>query len=161
MGIDIANESGVALDEAALSDVASFALAGLRIHPAAELSILLVDTEAMTVLHERWMGEPGPTDVLSFEMDELRPTADDAEPEPGLLGDVVVCPQVAQTQADAAGHPVAAELAMLTVHGILHLLGFDHAEDDEKAAMFALQTRLLADWAAARGGLPVAPPTAS
>jgi probable rRNA maturation factor len=89
--------------------------------------------------------------VLSFEMDELRPTPDDAEPEPGLLGDVVLCPQVATTQAATAGHPVAAELSLLTVHGILHLLGFDHAEESEKAEMFGLQTRLLVEWAALRG----------
>lgn len=151
MGIDIVNESGTEVDEAALSDLATFALSRLRIHPAAELSVLLVDADAMALLHERWLGEPGPTDVLSFEMDELRPTPDDAEPEPGLLGDVVLCPQVARTQAAAAGHPVAAELSLLTVHGILHLLGFDHAEESEKTEMFGLQTRLLGEWTALRG----------
>ncbi len=154
MGIDIVNESGVTVDAAALSDLAGFTLSQLRIHPAAELSILLVDRDAMSLLHERWMGEPGPTDVLSFEMDELRPTPDDAEPEPGLLGDIVLCPQVAEEQAAAAGHPVAAELALLTVHGILHLLGFDHAEDPGKTEMFTLQTRLLGEWAGARGIVP-------
>jgi probable rRNA maturation factor len=151
MGIDIVNESGIEVDEGSLSDLATFALSRLRIHPAAELSVLLVDAEAMSLLHERWMGETGPTDVLSFEMDELRPTPDDAEPEPGLLGDVVLCPQVATTQAATAGHPVAAELSLLTVHGILHLLGFDHAEESERAEMFGLQTRLLVEWAALRG----------
>ena len=153
MGIDIVNESGIDVDAAELSGVASFALSQLRIHPAAELSVLLVDADAMALLHERWMGEPGPTDVLSFEMDELRPTPDDAEPEPGLLGDVVLCPQVAREQAVTAGHPLPAELTLLTVHGILHLLGFDHAEEPGKTAMFALQTRLLGDWAAASGGV--------
>src|ERR1700691_5414042 len=77
MSIDIANESGVEVDEAGLAAVARYALDQLRIHPLAELSELIVDEQAMTELHERWMGEPGPTDVLSFPMDELRP------PQPG------------------------------------------------------------------------------
>ena len=107
MSIDIANESGVAVDEVGLAAVARFTLDQMRIHPLAELSVLLVDERTMTELHERWMGEPGPTDVLAFPMDELRPPhlggnrAGDPEPgdEPGLLGDVVLCPQVATEQA--------------------------------------------------------------
>ena len=112
MSIDIANESGVAVDEADLAAVSRFALDQMRIHPLAELSVLLVDEHTMTELHERWMGEPGPTDVLSFPMDELRPPhlggnrAGDPDPgdDPGLLGDVVLCPQVAAEQAVKAGH---------------------------------------------------------
>ena len=164
MSIDVVNESGVPADGEALSRLARFALDRLRVHPAAELSLLLVDAEAMAVLHERWMGEPGPTDVLSFEMDELRPGSDEEESEPGLLGDVVLCPQVAADQARTAGHSVADELDLLTVHGILHLLGFDHAEPDEHTRMFDLQARLLAEWTGFRAGQPplarpAAPPT--
>ncbi len=154
MSIDIANESGVAVDEIGLAAVARFALDAMRIHPLAELSVLLVDEQTMTKLHRQWMGEPGPTDVLAFPMDELRPPhlggnrAGDPEPgdEPGLLGDVVLCPQVAAGQAAAAGHSTQDELELLCVHGILHLLGYDHAEPEEHAAMFGTQDQLLKLW---------------
>lgn len=165
MSIDVVNESAVPVDGEALSRLARFALGRLRVHPAAELSVLLVDTDAMSVLHERWMGEPGPTDVLSFEMDELRPGSDEEEAQPGLLGDVVLCPQVAADQARTAGHSLADELDLLTLHGILHLLGFDHAEPDDHTTMFGLQARLLAEWTGVRAGQPplarpAAPPSA-
>jgi len=154
MSIDIANESGVSVDEVGLAAVARFALDQMRIHPLAELSVLLVDQRTMTELHERWMGEPGPTDVLSFPMDELRPPGmgggNRADPEPGgdpgLLGDVVLCPQVAAQQAAKAGHSAQDELELLAVHGILHLLGYDHAEPDEHAVMFGTQDQLLKSW---------------
>lgn len=149
MGVDILNESGVPADERELSALASYCLKALRIHPQSELSIRLADVGAMEALHVRYLDEPGPTDVLSFPMDELRPGSDDEPSEEGLLGDVVLCPQVAASQAIEAGHPLEAELAMLTVHGILHLLGFDHAEPEEKAQMFGLQGELLAGWRAA------------
>jgi probable rRNA maturation factor len=158
MSIDIANESGVTVDEVGLAAVARFTLDQMRIHPLAELSVLLVDERTMTELHERWMGEPGPTDVLAFPMDELRPPhlggnrAGDPEPgdEPGLLGDVVLCPQVATEQAEKAGHSAQDELELLTVHGILHLLGYDHAEPEEHAVMFGTQDQLLKAWRASR-----------
>lgn len=158
MSIDIVNESGVTVDEVALAAVARYALDRMRIHPLAELSVLIVDEPAMTELHERWMGEPGPTDVLSFPMDELRPPSpvggtssrggDDPGPDPALLGDIVLCPQVAAEQAKQAGHPAQAELELLTVHGVLHLLGYDHADPEEEAEMFGLQGQLLTDWRA-------------
>jgi probable rRNA maturation factor len=156
MSIDIANESGVDVEEAGLAAVARFALDQMRIHPLAELSVLLVDERAMTELHERWMGESGPTDVLAFPMDELRPpppgTREEPGTDPGLLGDVVLCPQVAAEQARQAGHCTQDELSLLTVHGILHLLGYDHSEPDEHAAMFGLQDQLLKSWRASSGG---------
>jgi probable rRNA maturation factor len=89
------------------------------------------------------MDEPGPTDVLSFPMDELRPGRVDAQTPAGLLGDVVICPQVAEIQAEAAGHDLAQEMSVLLTHGMLHLLGFDHATPDEEAEMFGLQRDLL------------------
>jgi probable rRNA maturation factor len=122
----------------------------MRIHPLAELGLLLVDPETMEQLHLKWMDEPGPTDVLSFPIDELRPAKDDEEPDPGLLGDVVLCPDVAGQQAVAAGHSLEEELHLLTTHGILHLLGYDHAEPDEEKEMFGLQRQLLGDWHARR-----------
>ncbi|HYJ77637.1 MAG TPA: rRNA maturation RNase YbeY, partial [Actinomycetes bacterium] len=96
----------------------------------------------------------GPTDVMAFPMDELRPGhpgGGQDDPEPALLGDVVLCPEVAATQASAAGHSVGHELDLLCTHGILHLLGFDHDEDEERTEMFGLQTELLRAWWSARG----------
>jgi probable rRNA maturation factor len=157
MSIDIANETdfgpGQGVDEAELASVARYVLDEMGIHPMAELSILLVDTAAMEQLHIQWMDEPGPTDVLSFPMDELRPARaeDDNEPVPGLLGDVVLCPEVAEKQARDAGHSTADELRLLTTHGLLHLLGYDHAEPDEEAEMFGLQKQLLRGWKARSG----------
>ena len=152
MTIEVVNESDVEVDVEALGAQARFVLDRLRIHPQAELSVVLVDEAAMSDLHVRWMNEPGPTDVLSFPMDELRQPQDDEEPEPGMLGDVVICPQVATRQALAAGHHRDDEMALLLTHGILHLLGYDHAEAEEHAEMFGLQARLLAEWVGHSGG---------
>jgi probable rRNA maturation factor len=158
VSIEIANESGADVDEAALAGLARHVLDEMRVHPLAELSVLLVDEPAMTELHVRWMGEEGPTDVLAFPMDELRPPqpgGTHAEPSgteppgiPGLLGDVVICPQVAVVQARRARHGVDEEIELLCTHGILHLLGYDHGDPQEHAAMFGLQDRLLASWRA-------------
>ena len=143
MTIEITNESGMSVDETVLLRLAEYDLAQLRVSSEADLAILLVDEGAMESLHVQWMDEPGPTDVLSFPMDELRPGTEE-EPSPaGLLGDVVLCPQVAQVQAETAGHSLQDELLLLTTHGILHLLGFDHAEPTEEREMFAIQRDIL------------------
>ena len=152
MTVEILNESGVRADEARVCDLARFVLAQMRIHPLADLSVILVDEAAMEQLHVQWMDEPGPTDVLSFPMDELRPTPDGQDPAPGLLGDIVLCPAVAARQGKAAGHGTQAELELLTAHGILHLLGYDHAEPAQEREMFGLQDRLLAEWRAQLAG---------
>src|SRR5690606_965090 len=133
----------VEVDEAALQRLATFALDYLHVHPDAELAILCVDEGAMEQLHVQWMDEPGPTDVLSFPMDELRPGTEDEVTPPGLLGDLVLCPQVAIAQAEEAGHSPLEELLLLTAHGILHLLGFDHAEPEEEREMFDIQREIL------------------
>ena len=151
MAIEVNNESGLAADEVEIVALARHVLDELRVHPQAELSVVLVDEPAMAALHEQWMNEPGPTDVLSFPMDELRPGRDGEPGEPGLRGDVVLCPQVAQRQATTAGHSTHEELLLLTTHGILHLLGYDHAEPQEEQEMFALQRRLLLTYLAGRG----------
>jgi probable rRNA maturation factor len=154
VSVEVANESGLPVDELRLVGVARHVLDALRIHPLAELSILLVDEGEMTVLHERWMDEPGPTDVLSFPMDELRPGRADVDvddgDDAGMLGDVVLCPVVADRQGRVAGHSMQAELELLCTHGILHLLGFDHAEPDDEKQMFGLQRDLLSAWTSAR-----------
>lgn len=150
MSIEVSNESGVDVSEIELVSVARFVLAEMNVNPVAELSMVLLDTTAMADLHMRWMDLPGPTDVMSFPMDELEPGGrpDAAEPGPAMLGDIVLCPQFAAEQATAAGHSLGHELALLTVHGVLHLLGYDHSEPDEEKEMFALQQRLLEDWVA-------------
>lgn len=144
MSIEVNNESGMPADEESLVRMARFIMDRLYVHPQTELSIILADTEAMEKLHIEWMDEPGPTDVLSFPMDELRPGSADRPSPAGLLGDIVLCPQVAEEQARAAGHSTGEELLLLTTHGVLHLLGYDHAEPDEKEEMFSLQRELLA-----------------
>ncbi len=148
MSIEISNESGMEVSEEDLLDVARFVIARMDVHPAAELSMVLVDSDTMADLHMRWMDLPGPTDVMSFPMDELEPGGrpDAPEPGPAMLGDIVLCPPFAAEQAEKAGHGVAHELALLTVHGMLHLLGYDHAEPEEEKEMFALQNQLLAEW---------------
>ena len=117
-------------------------LAHLGMPDGCEISVALVDVSEMSALHERWMGESGPTDMLSFPMDELTPHA----AEPGVLGDIAVCLPVAETQAEAHGRVLCAEVAFLVTHGTLHLLGYDHATEEEHRAMFALQDSLLASW---------------
>jgi probable rRNA maturation factor len=146
MSIDVVNETEAEVDIESIQQQARFILDRLRIHPGAELSVVLVDVATMTDLHVRWMDEAGPTDVLSFPMDELTPPRDDEEPPEGLLGDVVICPEVAEKQATQAGHDVRVELGVLLTHGILHLLGYDHAEPDDERLMFGLQRRLLGEW---------------
>ncbi|MGF3055131.1 rRNA maturation RNase YbeY [Microbacterium sp. YY-01] len=145
--IEVNNESAIDVDEAVLLRLTTHNLAQLNVSSDAEVAILLVDEGAMESLHVQWMDEPGPTDVLSFPMDELRPGTIDRPTPPGTLGDIVLCPQVAETQAAAAGHTLLDELVMLTTHGLLHLLGFDHAEPQEEREMFALQRDLIVSFA--------------
>jgi probable rRNA maturation factor len=150
MSIEVNNESGHEVDEAEFAALARFVLDQMHVHPQTDLSILFVDTEVMTDLHIKWMDEPGPTDVLSFPMDELRPGRADEPTPAGLLGDVVLCPEVAVEQARTAGHSTVEELLLLTTHGILHLLGYDHAEPEEEKEMFGLQRQLLLTFLAGR-----------
>lgn len=117
----------------------------MKLDERVELSILAVDEAEMERLHSEWMDESGPTDVLSFPIDELRPGQEFDEAR-ATLGDVVLCPTVAARQAMSAGHSIDHELHILLVHGILHLLGFDHAEKAEEQIMFGLQSEIVSDW---------------
>ena len=144
MGIEIANNSGVACNEDQIVDVAAFALDKMGIHPESDLGITLVDEDEITKLHIQWMNLPGPTDVLSFPMDELKPFS--TSDGPGIIGDIVICPQFAAKQATK--HSTEDEISLLTVHGVLHLLGFDHVEEEEHKVMFGLQDKTLAEWKA-------------
>ena len=143
MTIEISNESGIRVDETVLLRLMEYNLAELHVSPDADVAILLVDEGAMEALHVQWMDEPGPTDVLSFPMDELRPGTEEQITPAGLLGDIVLCPQVAIAQAETAGHSTLDELLLLTTHGLLHLLGFDHAEPEDEKVMFGIQRDIL------------------
>ena len=146
MSIEILDESGHGLDVSQLSRLARFVMDRMRVHPLAELCIKAVDEDTIAQLNHQWMEKEGPTDVLAFPMDELRPGLVNEEPEEGVLGDLMLCPAIAERQGAEAGHGTDAEIELLTVHGILHLLGYDHAEPEEHAEMFGLQDRLLAEW---------------
>ena len=136
----ISNRQRGALDEEGLRSLARDTLRGEGIDRA-ELSVSFVETGEIEELHERFMDEPGPTDVLSFPLDEAEgPAKDGAEDGLGTrhLGDVVVAPAEAERNnpADPDG-----ELRLLLVHGILHLLGYDHEEEDARARMWERQER--------------------
>jgi probable rRNA maturation factor len=157
MNVDVLDESGADadIDVVALTQLCRFVMRRMRLHPATEVTLRLVDLPTITVLNEKWMGSTGPTDVLSFPMDELKPgrkreqgESDDGDGDgpAGYLGDIALCPQVAAQQAPAAGHSTNDEIELLTVHGLLHLLGYDHATPDEHSEMFGIQGRLLLEW---------------
>ena len=154
--IELLNESGKHLDAKRLSRLSRFVMDRMRVHPQAELCIKAVDRDTIAALNEQWMGKEGPTDVLAFPMDELRPGLVSEEPEEGVLGDLVLCPAIAAAQGRTAGHGTEAEIELLTVHGILHLLGYDHAEPEEHAEMFGLQDEILLEWRSANP--PATPP---
>ncbi len=163
MSIEVLNESGTVpspVPEQELHDLGRYVLDQLHVHRGAELTITLLDEPAMEALHVQWMDLPGATDVMSFPMDELRPGSEESSAGDGILGDVVLCPEVARRQAAQAGHSVADELLLLTTHGILHLLGFDHAEPEDEREMFDLQRTLLLTYLAQRGRTTTAAPAA-
>jgi probable rRNA maturation factor len=127
--IDLSDRQEMPVDHEPLVALAERTLAGEGLTEA-ELSVSLVTAEEMSDLHERYLGEPGATDVLSFPLDENSP-----EGGPHLLVDVVICPEVAASQNE----DLHAELRLLLVHGILHLLGYDHESDDDRARMWERQ----------------------
>src|SRR3954452_10421408 len=150
MSIEILNESGRELDVRRLAALSRFVMEQMRVHPMAELCIKAVDEPTIAQLNQQWMEKEGPTDVLAFPMDELRPGLVNEEPEEGVLGALVLSPEAPPRQGEAAGHGAEAEIELLTVHGILHLLGYDHAEPEEHQVMFGLQDEILAAWRAPR-----------
>ncbi len=142
MSVELENNSQVTCDETGLVSLATFALGQMGVHPDSELSITVVDEDEMSRLHLEWMDLAGPTDVLSFPMDEVKPFS--SASGPAMVGDIVLCPAFAAAQGLA--HPLEHELNILTAHGVLHLLGYDHAEKEAEAEMFALQERIVHDW---------------
>lgn len=137
------------LDLSAFERLAAFVLDRESAPPYAELSIAVVELAEMTELNERYRGKSGPTDVLSFECDDLCATAD--ADEPVTLGDVVIAPEVAEAQAEEYGHTIEEELNLLLVHGVLHLLGYDHEDDGDAEVMQARERALLTAWSASAG----------
>jgi probable rRNA maturation factor len=145
MKIELMNESTYKCDEDRIKSLADFTLSKLGIHPDSELSIRLVNEDEITQLHIKWMDLSGPTDVLSFPMDEMKPNS--ASNGPGVIGDIVLCPAFAEKNGKQS---LEDELELLTVHGVLHLLGYDHEELSEEKEMFGLQEEFLNQW---RSGL--------
>jgi probable rRNA maturation factor len=143
MSVFVADEQTLQVDLDRIRRLAEFTLADRRVPEAMELSVLCVDRTAISDLNAHHMGSEGPTDVLAFPIDLPGETAFG---EPAILGDVVLCPAVAAEQATEHGHDAAAELDLLLVHGVLHLLGHDHADDDERRTMFGLTDRILSDF---------------
>lgn len=152
MSVEVLNESGIELDVTAFARLARFAMSRMRVHPEAELCLKLVDEATMAQFNERYLDKPGPTDVLSFPMDELRPARDDEAAAEGILGDMLLCPSYAIAQAPSFQRSADDQMHLLTIHGFLHLLGYDHAETADEQEMFAVQARLLAEWQAVKGG---------
>lgn len=149
--IELVDETDSGLNEVRLIQTARFAMDFLRLHPETELSIALVSLSEMERMHMEHMDEPGATDVLSFEMDELRIPNEGEIAEPGILGDVILCPEFASKQAAENGQTLEQELDMLLIHGILHLLGHDHAEPEEHRIMFGMQAEILSALRAEQG----------
>jgi probable rRNA maturation factor len=152
MSVEVLNESGVDLDVNELARLARFTMSRMRVHPQAELCLKLVDEPTIAEFNQHYMGKEGPTDVLSFPMDELRPGREGEPEDEGILGDMLLCPQYAAAQAPSFSRSAEDEMHLLTIHGILHLLGYDHAEPDEEREMFGLQARLLAEWQGVKAG---------
>jgi len=137
--IEIENRSGQLVPESEVLKLMEFSLRELGLNPECELTLAFINDEEMAQLHEKWLDLPGTTDVMSFPMDELKPN----DPEPGILGDIVISPLVARAQAVKAGHSYEHEVKILAAHGFLHLLGYDHQEPETERTMFALQEDLV------------------
>ena len=147
---EVLNETDYEIDIAEFVQLADFVLSAMHVSTEVELNIIFIDPEPMEELHVRWLDLEGPTDVMSFPMDELRPGTAEYPTASGTLGDICICPQVAEKQAREAGHSTAEEMLFLATHGMLHLMGYDHAEPEEKEEMFALQRQLLLSFLAQR-----------
>ena len=141
MTIEVTNTSGQLVPAAEINSLLTFALLELELNPECEINVSFVDDEYMTELHIKWMDEPGTTDVLSFPMD-----MPEMPGEAVTLGDIVISPVVAAEQAKAQGHSIEHEIYILAVHGLLHIIGYDHADKAEEKVMFDLQEKIVRDW---------------
>jgi probable rRNA maturation factor len=141
MTIEITNKSGELVPADQVRALLEHSLVQLKLSPECEVNLVFVDENEMTELHIKWMDEPGPTDVLSFPMDMPENPGDAV-----TLGDIVIAPTVAATQAATAGHSADHEIFILAAHGLLHILGYDHANKEDEKVMFALQEDLVKNW---------------
>ena len=141
MTIEVTNTSGQLVPATEINSLLTFALLELELNPECEINVSFVDDEYMTELHIKWMDEPGTTDVLSFPMD-----MPETPGEAVTLGDIVISPVVAAEQAKAQGHSIEHEIYILAVHGLLHIIGYDHADKAEETVMFDLQEKIVRDW---------------
>jgi len=141
MTVDLVNRSGALIPEKEMHALINFGIEYMELNPECEISLTFVDVTEMEELHIKWMDEPGPTDVLSFPMD-----MPESRGEVVTLGDIVIAPAVAAQQAASAGHSVEQEIYILATHGLLHILGYDHADPDEEKVMFALQEKIVKEW---------------
>ena len=141
MTIEITNTSGQLVPADQVQSLLSFAMSELKLNPECDLSVGFIDDDYMTELHIKWMDEPGSTDVLSFPMD-----MPEEEGDVVVLGDIMISPTFAANQAVVAGHSAEHEIYILATHGLLHIIGYDHAEPDEEKIMFALQESLVEKW---------------
>jgi probable rRNA maturation factor len=141
MTIEVTNTSGQLVPAAEINSLLTFTLLELELNPECEINVSFVDDEYMTELHIKWMDEPGTTDVLSFPMD-----MPETPGEAVTLGDIVISPVVAAEQAKAQGHSIEHEIYILAVHGLLHIIGYDHADKAEEKVMFNLQEKIVRDW---------------
>jgi probable rRNA maturation factor len=141
MTIEVTNTSGQLVPTAEMTSLMTHAMKALELNPECDLNIAFVEDDYMTELHIKWMDEPGTTDVLSFPMDMPE--------EPGqvvTLGDIVISPVVAAAQALTQGHSTEHEIYILATHGLLHIIGYDHADKVEEKVMFDLQEKIVTDW---------------
>ena len=141
MTIEVTNTSGQLVPAAEINSLLTFALLELALNPECEINVSFVDDDYMTELHIKWMDEPVTTDVLSFPMD-----MPETPGEAVTLGDIVISPVVAAEQAKAQGHSIEHEIYILAVHGLLHIIGYDHADKAEEKIMFNLQEKIVRDW---------------
>ena len=141
MTVELVNRSGALIPENEIVSLIDFGIGYMELNPECEISMSFVDVQEMEELHIKWMQEDGPTDVLSFPMDMPEKKGDVV-----TLGDIVISPAVAAKQALDAGHSTEHEMYILVTHGLLHILGYDHADKDEEKVMFTLQEKIVEEW---------------
>ena len=141
MTVELVNRSGALVPETQMHTLLNFGIDYMELNPECEISLTFVDPQEMEELHIKWMDEPGTTDVLSLPMD-----MPDKKGDIVTLGDIVIAPAVAAKQALEAGHSTEHEIYILATHGLLHILGYDHADPDEEKVMFALQEKIVKEW---------------
>ncbi|CAB4869987.1 MAG: rRNA maturation RNase YbeY [Actinobacteria bacterium] len=141
MSIEVTNSSGRLVPSNEVNSLLTFAMGQLELNPECDLSVGFIDDDYMTELHIKWMDEPGSTDVLSFPMDMPENVGDAV-----TLGDIMISPDFAAEQAKVAGHSIEHEIYILATHGLLHIIGYDHADPAEERVMFALQEDLVKKW---------------